>query len=140
VGYRRTRNIYKLTFADGEFEGLEVRAHSLPTGQFLDLAGLADLADSKKFSKDDIGKLEGLFQGFAKALVSWNLEEEDGTPIPATLEGVKGQEIEFILTLIMEWMGTIGGISDPLASRSTSGETSLELSIPMEIRSGSQQS
>jgi hypothetical protein len=141
VGYQRKRKVYKLIFADEEMNGLEVRCTSVSIETMLSLTALSGLAAKSlsEYSIEDLGSVNLVFEVFAEALVSWNLEDEDGNPVPATLEGVKAQDIDFLNVIITAWMERVAGISGPLAPASTAGSRSLEASIPMETLSPSHQ-
>lgn len=138
-GYVRQRKVYRLRFEDEDMAGLVVQARSAPVGQFLGLTKLAEL-ERGKVRPEDMEKVDGLFRGFAACLVDWNLESEDGTPVPATLEGLYTQDIDFILQIIFAWIEAIAGVSGPLAAASSDGERSLEASLLMEPRSPSRPS
>lgn len=138
-GYVPKAKVYKLVFEDPEFEGLEVRAKSVPTGQFLELTALAD-STGESVTPEDMAAIEGLFSGFADALVSWNVEKEDGTAVPADLAGIKAQDFDFMFTVIMAWMDAIAGVAAPLGRTSNSGSAALEASIPMAPSSSDPQS
>jgi hypothetical protein len=137
MGFKKQTTIYELTFEDPDLEGLEIRARSVPSGDLLDLMDAASKVDatSKTFSANDLSAIEQLLNGFAKALVSWNLEEEDGTPVPPTLEKVREQEFIFILPVVTAWMDAIAGVSADLGKDSGSGVTFPEGSLPMETLS-----
>ena len=77
---------------------------------------------------------------FAGALVSWNLEDEDGEPIPADLAGVLSNDFDLNLELIGAWLDAASGAATPLGRPSTSGSPSLEASLPMDPLSPSQAS
>jgi hypothetical protein len=76
---------------------------------------------------------------FGEHLVSWNLEDEDGTPVPATYEAMMQQDHDLIGALNNAWIETLVGVhkADPLPESSTSGEPSLVESVPMEALSSS---
>jgi hypothetical protein len=134
VGYQPKRTVYRLQFEDPEMEGLEVRARSVSTGQLLMISALQGKAE---LTEEEIDTLIG---AFAKALVSWNVEEEDGTPVPATAEGVKSQEIGFVQAIVWAWVDALTGVAAPLGPSSPGGEPFPEVSIPMEALSPSQAS
>lgn len=138
-GFQRKKKIYKLIFADEEMQGLEVRCTSISIEKMLELTSLAGLAGKppSEYTPEDYASIDTVFQAFAGALVSWNLLDEDGEPVPPTFEGVKTQDIDFIDVVIKAWMERVAGISDPLARNSTAGQRSLEASIPMETLSPS---
>lgn len=134
-GYKRKSTIYKLVFDDSDMAGLEVMAKSVPTGRLLKLMKLADVAgqgvQKKQLTAEDVAAIESLFEGFAKALISWNLVDDDDAPVPANLEGVHDQDFEFVLTIIMQWIEAIAGTSTNLGKASSDGPLSLVGSLPM---------
>ncbi len=136
MGYVRVKKIYKLVFEDPEMDGLVVRAKSVPVGQFVELARLAELDKKDTYSGEDLEQIDRLFRGFASALVSWNLEDdnEDGAtvPVPASVDGLYAQDLEFVMAIIAAWMQAMGGVTGPKEQRSNAGELSLAASIPME--------
>lgn len=137
MGYVRDKK-YKLIFEDPEFTGLEVVARPLPTGDYLEMVALMDEpAETIRDSKD---KHHRIYEIFVTALISWNLEKEDGAPVPATVDGLGGQDHEFCLELIRAYMDAVTGVPAPLELRSPSGDPSLEASIPMETLSPSRSS
>lgn len=125
MGFKAVRNIYKLKFQD-ELAGLEVQARSVPTGTFLDVAAVAAQAER------DLSKATALFSEFADALISWNVEDEDGKPVPADLDGVRSLEFGLAIQIIRAWLDAMGGISAPLEPSSTSGASSPVASLPMD--------
>lgn len=141
--YVRQRKVYVLRFEQAELQGLEVRARSVPLGTFLELIELASVLDAStaELSPTDAKAITGLFSGFAQALVSWNLQEqEDGAEpedVPATYEGLLSQDTDFVLHVVRAWMDAIAGVSGPLEQPSSDGEKSLVASMPMETSSAS---
>lgn len=130
MGYVRQKKIYKLVFADEEYNGLEVRTTGVPLGKFLEMSELANQAKESPGQANDSAK--SLIENFATALVDWNLENEDGSPVPATADGLYQQDFDFVLSLISAWMEAIAQVPGPLGQTSNSGEQSLEASLPME--------
>lgn len=125
AGYKSKKKTYTLDFEGREdFDGLQVEAKGLSIDAYLKVSRLAEGEDAQG--------LEDLLANFAKALVSWNLEDEDDNPVPANFEGVKSQDMDFIMVLIGEWMKAIAGVAAPLESDSNSGATSPAPSLPME--------
>lgn len=123
MGFKRKRKLYKLTFADPDMDGLQVTMHAIPVGVVLELQAASEKTDGNA----------RLFEIMSEALVEWNLENEDGTPVPATKEGVMTQDMDFVMAIITSWTEAISGVSAPLASGSTSGETFPEASLPMAV-------
>lgn len=127
--FKAKRKIYRLKFADEDLAGLEIMARSVSLGQLLELSSSEGVG---KVDKADAEQTKGMFELFASSLVSWNLVEEDETPVPTTYEGLLTQDTEFVMAIISAWSEAISGVAAPLAAASNSGETSPEVSIPME--------
>lgn len=135
MGFKKMATVLRLKFEDPSLTGLEVLAKSVPTGDFLDLMDAASKMDltSKEFNPEDLKAVRVLIDGFAKALISWNLEDEDDEPVPATLQGVRDQELDFLLPIVTAWMDAVAGVSADLGKASPSGETFPEAAIPMAV-------
>ena len=140
MGYKRQTKTFRLTWPEGEdLAGLEVTIAGLSTGEFLELADLTDnVSDTTDPSIEDTRKLLAMLAG---SLKDWNLEDEGGKPVPATIEGVMSNEFTFNLDVIVAWMEAVGGaLSGPLGQPSISGSPALEASLPMEPLSESRAS
>ncbi|MGP3917689.1 hypothetical protein [Nonomuraea sp. 10N515B] len=135
----RARTV-KLTWADGELQGLEIRARRVSIEQFFDLAPLID-GKFDVFDPQDREALRDLFMQFGKVLVSWNLEDEDedgtSTPIPCTAEEFMRQDPAFVREVLNAWAEAVSGVSAPLEQPSPGGEPFPEGSLPMEVLSPS---
>ncbi|MFD5814419.1 hypothetical protein [Streptomyces sp. NPDC127038] len=129
MGFKRNPKIYRLKWEDGDYSGLEVSIRSLNMGQLLE-------AKSGKSASGKDG-LEGTVELLADRIVDWNLEDEQGTPVPATLEAMKGEDDDLILDIINKWMEAVSGVPAPLEMPSPSGEISQVASIPTEALSPS---
>ena len=133
------RKVYSIDFENsGELSGLEVKARSVPVGQFLDLTALA-ASERDAITRADVERMASLFAGFAGALVEWNLTN-DGEPVPPTLEGIRSQEASFMLEVVFTWLAIIGDVMPPLGKPFNSGETSQAPPLPMEVQSPRQAS
>jgi hypothetical protein len=139
MGYNPKRKIYKLVFEDEEMAGLEVRVRSFSIGTMLEVGELSDLM-GRKITPEDMPRVQKLFSVLAQALVSWNVEDDDGAPVPATLEGLTAQEDTFVFAVLSAWIDAVSGVSAPLPQTSSDGQSSLEASIPMVPLSASQAS
>lgn len=140
MGFVRNR-VYKIVFEAADMDGLEVRAKSVPLGQVLKLTKLAGRDLRALDQETQVETIDEMLQMFAAALVSWNVEDEhpDGTrtPVPANFEGLKSQDFDFVMEIVLAWMDALMGVSGPLGKRSPSGDRSLEESLPMETLSPS---
>ena len=134
--YKRERRVYRLVFDDPEYEGLEIRVRSLPIGKLKTLIAL-DPEDESKEAR--AAAIEQLASSFAKALVSWNMTDEAGVPVPANLEALEDEDTDFVLMIIMQWLKVVSSVGDgsPLPGPSTSGKSFPVESIPMEPLSAS---
>jgi hypothetical protein len=130
VGYREQPNTITLRFAeDDELHGLEATLQGMSIGEFMSSMGW-DGGDG-----DDTGKT---MERFHKALISWNLEDADGQPIPVSASRERPHRL--ILRLNNAYVEALTGVhkSDPLPDSSTSGEPSPAPAIPMAPLSESQ--
>ena len=137
MGYVRKRRNYRLLFEDPEFEGLEVVAKSASVADYRRIAELATREFGNTPSAEDLVEMDNLYRAFAEVLVEWNLEEEDGTPVPATLEAVLQQDLPFVQRIVLAWMEAVAGIAAPLPTPSADSERFPEESLPMEVLSPS---
>lgn len=126
MGFSRNPRVYNLVF-QGEFEGLNVQVAGLPVGDFLTLSKLFEDAESGSMTS-----VERVFQIFGVKLRGWNLEDENGKPVPATVEGMKSQELDLVLAVISHWVEAMSGVDVELGKGSRSGVISPELELPME--------
>jgi hypothetical protein len=131
VGYRR--KIYRLTWAPGhDLHGLEVSFTGMSIGR---LAKIQALAGRLTGDGDVTGKLaaaDELFGEAAACLVSWNLEDHEGNPVPATREGIAGQDVTLVMGLMQEWAQASASVDNPLPQSSNGGGNPMqEGSIPM---------
>lgn len=138
MGFEAKKKRYKLTFEDEEMEGLEVTIKSTSMGNILRMAELDEM-NPTKLTKEDIVKLREIFEIVSHAMVSWNLEE-DGVPVPTTVESLLDQEPEFVITVIKAWTRAMTVVEAPLAQPSQDGSQHLEASIPTEDLTSSQAS
>lgn len=136
MGYKVKRPVYKVVFEEGhEYHGVEVKLRGVGMGRLLKLGKMVSKVDT-----DDIDAMislleEDFFREVAASLISWNLEDENDEPIPATYESLVDDDLlppGLILTVVKRWVDTMGNVDDSLGKDSTSGKTSPEVPIPME--------
>lgn len=129
MGYKRNPKVYRLTFAeDTDYPGLEVQVRTLSLGQLLAIRAKGQAGEDAT---------SGMVDLFADRLVAWNLEAEDGTPVPATREAVEAEDDDMILAVINRWQEAMAGVPAPLDSGSPSGPPSAVESMLTEIPSES---
>ena len=102
MGYRRIPTVYTLDAIHDE-DGLIVRMTSIRLGK---LRRLMKLTADDGADDGGVGEILDLF---SQSLISWNLEDEQGAPVPTSLEGIEDQEVELIMRIVEAWMGRMTG-------------------------------
>jgi hypothetical protein len=130
MGYKPARTLYRLKFED--HPGLEVVAKSTSVERLMGLMGLVEkVGDLDEAAiATNFGLVEQVLRGFAEILHSWNVEDDDDTPIPATYEGLITQELPFVMEVVNAAVEAISTAPPPLPKNSSADPT-LEASIPM---------
>lgn len=145
AGYVRQRNIYLLKFADEEFDGLQVHVKSMTLGDFRAFEAQVEAFDD---DASELAELDSILEQFAGVLLRWNLQEhedpfDEETPVvdvPPTVDGLRSQELPFVMKIIDAWMTATVGVDGPLGQGSSDGRPSEELASMMEPLSASQAS
>jgi len=130
MGYKAPRRVYSLEFEGDEFDGLVIKVRPPTVGEALDNLDLSWLGDKTLSDEEMTARLTDLYALFASRLVSWNLEDDDDTAIPSTLDGLLSLERDFGIRVVKAWLETAPPA--PLGANSPSTEQSVELSIPMD--------
>ena len=132
MGFLAPRRTYSLEFEGDEFDGLIVKVRPPTVGEALDNMDLAWMTDDTLTEKDRLDRLHSLYALFSTRLVSWNVEDETGTPVPATLDGLLTLDNDFGIRIVRSWLFETSMVPRPLDTGSPSGVPSVELSIPMD--------
>ncbi len=147
TGFTPKRRVYVLDFEGTDLDGLEVRTRSAPIGMMLalgelldqagavpDQAALAGLAQAEQMRKmaGFMKQIRAAVDRFATVLLGWNLTDEQGGKVPATVEGLLTLDPGELMLLIRTWTSVIAEAPAPLPQPSSSGGPSLEGSLPME--------
>jgi hypothetical protein len=117
MGHRRIPTIYTFDEIPDE-EGLIVRFKAIKIGKLRKLARLIEMDDDHMLEQ-----MDELFTLMGEGLVSWNLEDEDGNAVEASLEGIEDQDFPFILKLLKLWLGEMTGPDEELGKDSVAGAT-----------------
>lgn len=117
-------DVFKLSFKDAKYAGLEVVVKSLSTGDLTDMMSLSTKADNLTSTTKVIKHL-------ANALESWNLAYKDGSPVPTTYEGINSQSLPLVTTIVSAWVEAVAGVSESLGKDLPSGKPFPEALIPM---------
>lgn len=147
-GYKPQRRKFRIQFdEETSFPGLDMTVKGMSTGRLLDMMSLAerfvgvDFSDEDaetKFSEEDRKAIELLFEGFADALVSWNMlhpDEDRDDELPPTISGVRELDITDVLPLILSWIDAVSGVDADTKAPSSSGPPLVAGLIPMEALS-----
>jgi hypothetical protein len=138
VGYRPPSQKFKIEYAPGhDLHGLELTVKQGNMGIAMRVAKLSKLRSDKNMSPENIAMIDEAFDAFASILVSWNVEDDDGNPVPATKDGLYSLDFEFLATVMTAWSEKVAGVSAPLPKPSDNGKTLAEGLIPMETLSPS---
>ena len=132
MGYTAKLKTYLIKFEEGhEHHGAEARLRGMTYGEWEHVTGL----DGGEGDTNGAAAV----RRFVDHLISWNLEDEDGKPVPMTMDAVKEMDKDLIKNLNNAWINTLVGVheSDPLEESSPSGGPSLVESVPMEALSES---
>ncbi len=137
MGYRRPRKTYRLKFGEdsGDLNGLEAVFGELSIDQLLRLVGTASGLAGEADIPAKLEKAEQLFAEMAKGLHSWNLEDDDGTPVPASYEGVAAQGLEFTTAIVTAWIEAMSSVDIPLPPSSNGGQRSAEEESSLQLAS-----
>lgn len=154
MGFKRQKT-FLLEFEGEEFEGLEVRTRGASVAGVLGVLDVAALLGGKGEGLTGLlrGQVDRLFRALAgcptacsathlelaevglehyeNRIVSWNLEGEDGRPVPADYRGLVDQDFDFASALAYAWLDGVLGTPGPLAPTSNDGGPPGAESIPM---------
>lgn len=135
MGFKR--KLYSVTWPEGHaLHGLEVTTKGLSIEGLVEMTRAGEEITRAPDVDAKVAAAGKLLAGFSGRLVAWNLEEDDGTPVPATAEGVADQDMQLMVDLITAWMDAVASVDTPLPSASPNGATSatapvMEASLPM---------
>lgn len=118
MGYKSRPRTFLLSFEDEEYKGLEIEMKGLSVAGFLTLA---KVTSSDNQTQEQVGTM---FRLFSTGLKSWNMEDEDGTPLPPTYDSVLTLDSDFVIHVVASWMEGMAGVDKELGKGSDSGATS----------------
>jgi hypothetical protein len=118
MAYRLGKQTAVLEFEGGLLEGAEVRCSiNTPLGVMLEIE--ANMGDTET--------VEQGFRTFGDAiLMSWSIEDEDGTPVPADSDGIMALPFTYALEVVKAWLGAVQQLPNLKASASKNGAMSAE--------------
>jgi hypothetical protein len=115
MGYKRKPKTFLLEFEDEEYKGLEIEMKGLPVAGFLTMMKVMETEEKNQ------SVLATMFRLFATGLVSWNMEDEEGNPLPANYDSVQTLDTDFVTQTVAAWMEGMSGVSKDLGKDSPSG-------------------
>jgi len=108
-GHRRNSTTYTLTFDEShgeELEGLIVECRGASHQQLFEIARLGNF-DLHNLMTEGIDALAALCQTFPDRIIDWNHQDEEGRPIPPTLEAFLDEDYTFSLPIVTAWVNTV---------------------------------
>lgn len=130
MGFMPKSTVYTLDFEGTEYDGLQVRMRASTLGALFDapeLLGIKERVDAAAGgglslpAADDLNRFVDQYRDLAEHLVSWNIDAPDGTPLPATLDGLKTLELPLVGQIVQTWQSAMAGVVPPLPGGSSSG-------------------
>lgn len=127
MGYQRKQETLRLTFT-GQLEGLhvvvrqaspEVMRHVVATTKMTQDAALTEQADA----------ILNLCEAFGQLLASWNLEDEQGQPVPAMPQHLARQDTAFVLALVYGWLDAMAVRAEQLSAAASVNEGELPMTV-----------
>ncbi len=147
MGFKAPKSQLKLKVAAEEFAGFEVvmRRMTFEDAVLFDESKLRELrravSEGKASSEDIDAHMAAMHEALAKAVLSWNLEDDADNEMPISAATIRAQEIDFFWTLVYAWVASMNlKVDDDTKVPSSDGKPSEALSIPMEALSESQAS
>lgn len=102
MGHKRQRKTLSLKFEDEP--GLEILARSCTVRKFLWALKVADKMTAGNLPEEEV---EDFAAWFAERIISWNLEDDDGKPIPVSADYLLDEDIDWAAKVVMGWVSGI---------------------------------
>ena len=129
-GFRIPDKIAVITFEGTDYDGAEIRAKLNVNFKYFSEIQAAISEDSTNGLR--VAELFG-----DHALIDWNLEDDEGDPVPANAEGMTMIPVELVNLMVGHWAEAVSDIPDPLEKISSDISTLAQLSTAMESPSAS---
>lgn len=126
MGYKVPKRTLVLEFEQGdEHHGLEVRMIlEAPLSLLFEMQRLARIATEEE--------AERILRTFGDALlIDWNVEDDEGQPIPATGDGLLSLPFSLARLMIAKWTEAATGPPAPLGAPSPNGNTLAAMSMAL---------
>ena len=128
----RYDTVLRLKFDDPELAKLEVRLRQ--SYGLVDSAGGLVGADldairAGQANPADLERLRALVADFSGALVSWNLEDDNGQPVGTDVHTVRSLDLLFVLTLVGAFLSAVVDMAAEAVEAAQLDETNLPMNI-----------
>jgi hypothetical protein len=122
-GFRLPEKTARITFEGTDYDGAVIQLRlSVTFAQFIELRESAQGEDQ-----------EGMARLFGQnVLMEWNLDDDDGEPIPADGEGMLAIPLELNNLIVQHWVEAVTGVPAPLVETSGDISTLAAASTAME--------
>ncbi len=134
MGVRVGARTFTLDLPDREeYADVKVITKGLTVGEALEFAEFIDgLRIAPVMTVEEIKRRDTSYALFATRVVEWNLQDAEGAPLPATLEGMWALDWTWGRDFLRAWVMATTEVAGPLGRPSTDGTQSEVVSIPME--------
>jgi hypothetical protein len=137
MGFRPEPTIYNIGFEGTPLDGLQIKMSCCTLGEYNEMqravfvGGEPDKDGNVRLTPELLRANDRTVELFLNHLVSWNLEDLAGRPVPMTQEGLDNQERTIIGQLIGAWQTAMVTIPNPSKKPSSNGATSEEQSLDL---------
>lgn len=132
MSYKRKN--YRLTWPEGHVRhGLVVSMRGMSIDDMQMVGGLKDV--KQEDVQQNVGLLDSIAELLARKMESWNLVDDDETPVPITVANIRQEDLTMIMEILNAWTDAAVGVKASLGKDSNSGSTFPEELIPMEMSS-----
>ena len=130
MGFRPEPTVFKLNFeGDDQMKGCFVRVKGVSIAEFNEMSSVQGSAEDVNASNvvDKMNERDKKLQKrFLELVVEWNLEDEQGNPLPVTMEAFGGLDKLAGNKIVAAWLMALVVVPAPLQKGSEDGETSQE--------------
>lgn len=129
-GFTPPKTIYVLDFDGTELAGLKAKMRGGKLGAAFEVAPLVG-ADLDNLTSENTKAALAQYEDMAAHLVEWNILDDTGNKVPATLDGLKTLEVRHVNMIAEAWQRAQVGVPGPLPIASPTGPPPDLPTIPM---------
>lgn len=128
MGYQA--RTYRLVWPQGHvMHGLEIRMRGMTLAELDKLSAFE--AGREATTGDRVAEMRAMAELFSSRLISWNLEDENGTPLGTSPDDVARADLGVVMSAIGAWQKEVTRVPDPLPQSSSAGLRYQGEPIPM---------